>query len=74
MSEQVDPQGWRDITSVPDDVEFIIAVWPVEDNESDVGEAWRDDSTSTWYSAFTNCPIEPTHWRPLPPPPETKNP
>lgn len=63
---------WLPIETVPEDAGFIIAAWRVHDvvdgEITDVGEAWRDPGCS-WFGAYGNDCVEPTHWMPLPDPP-----
>jgi len=64
---------WKPIESAPKDGRSILlakaGVWVGEGYWSDYDDTWREpnnNGTDEW-----GWPLEPTHWMPLPPPPET---
>lgn len=74
LREEADSQGWRDIATAPRDGTYILGyrangeiarcrVIPRDDCEM-----WEFGNTSGAYELYPR--IRPTHWRPLPPPPQ----
>jgi len=68
-------EGWRDIASAPKDGTWLWLFWPetayAEDRQC-VGHWYRDTDTEYWMDPHDSERGEPTHWRPLPPPPGEK--
>jgi hypothetical protein len=57
---------WQPIATAPKDGTEILA-WPVEDS---VGIVYFGGSEWQLWGGYSNFDIEPTHWQPLPEPPE----
>ena len=45
---------------------FKIGRWREDDYCPEHGELWLDDSHDDFSTGFASCPIQPTHWQPLP--------
>lgn len=67
-------QQWRDIESAPrDGVTRILVLIGDGSDESIQTVAVRDTGNGCWVSSWTGEVLyPPTHWQPLPPPPEAK--
>lgn len=65
--------GWQPIETAPKDgTQIIIAV---AGDEYEPGWAWWSALRRAWFIPNTSIAyqMEPTHWMPLPPPPEVKD-
>lgn len=74
------PDAWHPIETAPKDGtemmlfdpsfhRFKIGSWREDDFMNSVGAMWLDDSYDDFSCGFCSCPLEPTHWMPLPTPP-----
>ena len=66
-------QSWQPIETAPKDgTQIIIAV---AGDEYEPSWAWWSDRHRAWFIPHTSIAyqMEPTHWMPLPPPPEAKD-
>ncbi len=45
---------------------FRIGSWREDEFLPDLGEMWLDDSYDDFSTGLNSCPLEPTHWMPLP--------
>jgi len=74
LREEADSQGWRDIATAPRDGTYILGYRSNGDISRcrviprDDCEMWEFGNTSGAYEFYPR--IRPTHWRPLPPPPQ----
>ena len=77
-----EPVGWQPIETAPKDGTEIflhcpgstrpkIGSWRVDGLMSERGEMWLDDSYDDFSTSFESCPLDPTHWMPLPTPPDS---
>jgi hypothetical protein len=68
---------WRDIDSAPRDWSDVLVYSPDHSgfNCEGVFSAFYDTDIQKWFTPTPgeNMPLKPTHWMPLPPPPETQN-
>jgi len=70
--------GWRDIESAPRDGTAVLVYEPAEKS---MAVGWWEDhyvwvSPGAWITDYarSDTPVwRPTHWQPLPSPPETEN-
>lgn len=62
--------GWRPIESAPRDGTHIMV--PGQFSGMEIDEAQWDEDTNPegWWSVKLDLPLEPTHWQPLPAPPQ----
>ena len=71
-----DNQGWQPIETAPKDGTHILIFCPHDDVPIAVGHMWAGEGPAFWSYAdellMNVCPegCDPTHWMPLPPPPE----
>lgn len=66
--ELADLRGWQPIETAPKDGAEILIGWP-----DDVQIGWWERSRGYfgWHEASSPRTMQPTHWRPLPAPPES---
>jgi hypothetical protein len=66
-------EGWQPIDSAPKDGRFVLlfSACRAPRFAQNVGK-WRD-THGEWYSLDMHVVIDPTHWMPLPAPPEISN-
>jgi len=66
-------QGWQPIATAPKDWTNVISFDPARTETNDMGVclSWFDTEDCFWCTFDGEfIKIEPTHWMPLPPPPE----
>ena len=72
--------SWQPIETAPKDGTLVILYggyfgvslgsWREDDYLAERGEMWLDNSYDEYSTGFASWPLEPSHWMPLPPPPE----
>ena len=75
---RLDP--WQPIETAPKDVTEVLvwemlphlASWGNDDNFPDEDPQWFDNSYDGYSIGYSSCPLNPTHWMPLPAPPKTE--
>ena len=73
---------WQPIEGAPKDGSVILLYvpmydfpkmgsWREDENMGHLGEMWLDESFDDFSCGFASVPIQPTHWMPLPSPPQS---
>lgn len=78
------PSAWRGIETAPKDGSDLwlwdpkfrrakVGSWREDGMMAERGEMWLDDSYDDFSCGLESCPLEPTHWMPLPSDPALEN-
>lgn len=69
--ERTSEGGWRPIESAPRDGTEVLLFWPRKHSEKPIIISGQNTTGNQWWSRRVGS-LTPTHWQPLPPPPEKK--
>ncbi len=58
--------------SFPGPGSAIIGSFRTDQNDEDGEPLWLENDYDDWSTGYASTPSHPTHWMPLPPPPEAK--
>lgn len=70
---------WQPIESAPKDGTVLILYssqgmemgsWKKDENYRDQPAKWFSEEGDDWSTGYYYCPMDPTHWMPLPAPPK----